>query len=63
MAIGERAYQAAVPAEARRLADETGVGRPNWFIPGAEASPYLPETVRRLLEMTDEILRSAGLVD
>jgi hypothetical protein len=53
MAIGDKAYQAMVPAEAKRLADESGVGRPNWFIAGAEAPPYFPESVRALLE-TDE---------
>jgi hypothetical protein len=53
MAIGEKAYEATVPAEAKQLADESGVGRPNWFIAGAEAAPYFPASVRALLE-TDE---------
>jgi hypothetical protein len=50
MAIGDKAYRATVPLEAQQLAAERGLGQPNWFIPGADAPPYFPESVRRIFE-------------
>ena len=48
MAIGDKAYRDTVPSEAQQLATERGLGQANWFIPGADAPPYFPDSVRSI---------------
>jgi hypothetical protein len=55
MAIGDRAYRSTVPPEAMQLADEKGLGEPNWFIPGTDAAPDFPDSVRSIFEQSDAI--------
>jgi hypothetical protein len=50
MAIDDKAYRTTVPQEAQQLAAERDLGQPNWFIPGTDAPPYFPPSVRRIFE-------------
>jgi hypothetical protein len=56
MPLGDRAYRNTVPPEARQLAEDRGLGECNWFIRGADAPPYYPDSVR-------EILRKVAALD
>jgi len=63
MAIGEKAYRTVVPEEAKQLAADMGLGRPNQFIAGGEAPPYLPDSVRSILEMAEATAEAVPKAD
>lgn len=59
MSIGDRAYRSEVPPEAQQFAQEHGLGECNWFIRGADAAPYYPDSVREILRKTAELERQS----
>lgn len=59
MGIGDRAYRTTVPPEAQRFTEERGLGECNWFIAGADAPPYYPDSVREIFEKVDALAPAA----
>jgi hypothetical protein len=60
MSESDDAYDAPVPPGVRELADERGLGDCNWFIKGADAAPYYPESVRTIFEKVANLSTGSG---
>jgi hypothetical protein len=60
MAIGDKAYRNTVPSEARQLAADKNLGKPNWFVPATDAPPYYPTSVRSIFQKMSSISAANG---
>jgi hypothetical protein len=60
MALGDRRYRNTVPPEERRLAEASGFGKPNWYVPTGDNPPVYTDFIRHFLRDHRDAILAGG---